>query len=495
MQGMPGMNMPSKPPAAQLSKTPAKKDQPQDMQSMPGMNMPSNAPAKNNQPQDMQNMPGMNMPPNPAATEPSNAPAGKDQPQNMQGMPGMNMPSSPSDKGGMAAMDMGGQMMMGATGSYSMMRDASGTSWQPDTTPMEGLDGELDGWSTMLHGYIMGIYDHQGGPRGDDKVFSASMLMGMAQKQVGVGTLTLRTMLSLDPLMGKSGYPLLLQTGETANGVTPLVDRQHPHDLFMELAGIYSVPLSDTSSVFGYVGYPGEPALGPPAFMHRFSGMDDPAAPITHHWLDSTHITYGVLTGGFVDGDWKIEGSAFRGREPDQFRWNFDPFKLDSASTRLSWNPTPDWALQASYGFLKSPEQLEPTVNQHRTTASASYNMKLDQRDWQTTLAWGRNNNHPGNTLDAFLLESAISWNQHTIFARAENAAKDELFRAPSPLAGKTFKVSSFSLGYIYDIPVADHLFLGLGAMGTVDVVPSAIEPSYGSNPMSYMLFTRLKIK
>jgi hypothetical protein len=253
--------------------------------------------------------------------------------------------------------------------------------------------------------------------------------------------------------------------------------------------------LNDTSSVFGYVGYPGEPALGPPAFMHRFSGMDEPAAPITHHWLDSTHITYGVLTGGFVYGDWKIEGSAFRGREPDQFRWNFDPITLDSASARLNWNPTSNWALQASYGFLKSPEQLEPNVNQHRTTASASYNMQFDQGDWQTTFAWGRNNNSPGNTLDAFLLESSVSWNQHTVFARAENAAKDELFTAPSPLAGDMFRVSSFSIGYVYDIPVADHLFFGLGAMGTVDATPSVIERFYGSDPTSYMLFTRLKIK
>ncbi len=407
------------------------------------------------------------------------------------GMPGMTVDAMPAD---MPGMDMGGHMMAGATGSYSMMRDASGTSWQPDSTPMEALNGELWGWSTMLHGSVTGVYDNQGGPRGGEKTFSESMLMGMAQKQVGIGTLTLRTMVSLDPLMGKSGYPLLLQTGETADGVHGLVDRQHPHDLFMELAGIYSVPVGDKMSVFGYVGYPGEPALGPPTFMHRFSGMDDPAAPISHHWLDSTHITYGVLTTGFVDGDWKIEGSVFRGREPDQFRWNFDPISLDSASARLSWNPTLNWALQVSYGFIKSPEQLEPTVNQHRTTASVSYNQPLEHGNWQTTLAWGRNANQPGNTLDAFLLESAASWYNHTVFVRAENAQKDELFAAPSPLADDVFSVSTFSLGYVYDIPVADHLKLGLGAMGSVYDLPSAVQPSYGSSPVSYMLFTRLKI-
>ena len=442
------------------------------------------------QPMDM---PGMNMPATQSPPNPSSAPA-----NNMPDMPGMNAPAAGTAMGDMPGMAMPGStmpgMMAGQSGGYSMMRDASGTSWQPDSTPMEGLSGEWAGWSTMLHGYVAGVYDHQSGPRGDEKTFSESMFMAMGQKQMGPGTLTLRTMLSLDPFMGKSGYPLLLQTGETADGVTPLVDRQHPHDLFMELAGIYSVPVGAGMSVFGYVGYPGEPALGPPTFMHRFSGMDDPAAPITHHWLDSTHITYGVLTAGFVDGDWKVEGSAFRGREPDQFRWNFDPVSLDSASARLSWNPTPNWALQVSYGFLKSPEQLEPNVNQHRMTASASYNVPLDHGNWQTTFAWGRNNNRPGNTLDAFLLESAATWYRHTLFFRAENAAKDELFLPPDPLAGMPFRVSEFSLGYVYDIAVADHLALGLGAMGTVDALPAAIEPAYGGSPTSTMVFTRLKI-
>ena len=458
---------------------------PAGAQDMPGMAMPPAPPAKGPdqpKPDDMKNMPGMVMPsPAPALPAP-------DKPSSDGSMAVDNMD-------GMAGMDMNGPMMAGATGNYSMMRDASGTAWQPDSTPMEGLSGEFSGWSTMLHGYVTGVFDHQGGPRGGDKAFSESMLMGMAQRKAGPGMLTLRAMLSLDPLMGKSGYPLLLQTGETANGLTPLVDRQHPHDLFMELAGTYSVPVSDTLSLFAYLGYPGEPALGPPTFMHRFSGMDSPAAPITHHWLDSTHITYGVLTGGLVDGDWKLEASAFHGREPDQFRWNFDGFALDSASARLSWNPSPNWALQVSTGFIKSPEQLEPAVNQHRITASASYNQPFDNGNWQTTFAWGRNDNHPGHGLDAFLLESAVAWNRDTVFARIENAAKDELIQPPGPLAGTIFKVSSVSLGYVHDFAMADHLALGLGAMGTIDVLPAALKPIYGSSPLSTMLFTRIKIR
>ena len=429
--------------------------------------------------------------------------------QAMQAMPGMQhgqaaparpaeppaQPATPEEPQDGATSDSGMTMMAGSLGHYVMMRDASGTAWQPESTPMEGMNWQAGGWTGMLHGYAELIYDHQGGPRGASKTFSESMLMVMAQHAAGPGTLTLRSMLSLDPAMGKSGYPLLLQTGETANGIDPLVDRQHPHDLFMELAGTYSAPFGATSSAFLYVGYPGEPALGPVTFMHRFSGMNEPAAPITHHWLDSTHITYGVVTAGLVHGPWKIEGSAFNGREPDQFRWNFDPFRLNSWSGRISWNPTANWALQASYGYIKSPEALEPNVNQHRVTASATYNKPLAGGNWQTTFAWGRNNNHPGHTLDAFLLESAFNWGRSTVFARAENAQKDELFQAPSLLAGRAFRVSAFALGYVYDLPIARHLALGVGAEGSVNLVPSAISSAYGDSPVGYMPFVRLKIR
>jgi hypothetical protein len=385
--------------------------------------------------------------------------------------------------------------MKGALGDYSMMRDASGTSWQPDSSMMEGIHGIAGDWATMIHGYASLVYDHQGGRRGDDKTFSESMFMAMAQRGLGTGTLTLRGMVSLDPFMGKDGYPLLLQTGETANGVTPLIDRQHPHDLFMELAGVYSVLVAAETSAFLYLGYPGEPALGPPTFTHRLSGMENPEAPIGHHWLDSTHITYGVVTAGVVYGDWKIEGSVFNGREPDQHRWNFDPLRLDSASGRLSWNPTENWSLQVSHGFIKSPEALEAEVNQHRTTASAIYNKKLEHGNWQTTLARGRNDNHPGPSTNAYLLESAVSWYQHTVFARAENDEKNELFPAGDPQQGRTFDVSKLSAGYIYDIPIGDHLSLGLGALGSLYRLPAALDPAYGSSPASYMVFTRVKLR
>ena len=429
-----------------------------------------------------------------AATAQDSKPASPP-PADSGAMPGMTVDKMDPN---MPGMDMGGHgetMMPAALGDYPMTREASGTAWQPQSTPMDGINGQLGGWSGMVHGEIIAAYDHQGGPRGGQKTFSESMLMLMGERSVGSGKLTLRTMLSLDPAMGPSGYPLLLQTGETANGVTPLVDRQHPHDLFMELAAVYSAPLTERVSGFLYAGYPGEPALGPPAFMHRFSGMDNPEAPISHHWLDATHITYGVLTAGLVYDRWKLEGSVFKGREPDQHRWNFDSARLDSYSARVSFNPTDNWALQASYGVIKSPEQLEPDVNQRRTTVSAMYNRGLSDGNWQTTLAWGRNAFTGGPTLDAVLLESAVNLKRHTIFARAETAQKNELFLAPSPLAGRVFQVSTASLGYVYDIPVGRRFAVGLGVVGSAYALPAAVKPAYGADPTSYMTFIRFKTR
>ncbi len=406
-------------------------------------------------------------------------------------MPGMSAMSA------MSGMPMGhGDMMAGMLGDYAMMRDASGTAWQPASTPMRGFMWSADGWTGMIHGYADLVYDHQSAPRGDTETFSESMLMAAVQHPEGAGILTLRTMLSLDPAMGPNGYPLLLQTGETGNGLTPLIDRQHPHNLFMELAGAYSLPISSGTSAFLYVGYPGEPALGPVTFMHRFSGEDDPAAPITHHWLDSTHITFGVVTAGLAHGAWKVEASVFNGREPDQNRWDFQPLRLDSASARVTFNPAPNWSFQTSYGYLHSPEQLTPHMDQHRLTASATYNQPLRFGNWQTTLAWGRNDEGAGHGLEGLLLESALGFGPSTIFGRGEQVQKDDLTGGSGPLAGQTFRVAETTLGYVYDIAVAEHLALGLGFEGTVNFVPSRLSALYGSSdPLGYMPFLRLKIR
>jgi hypothetical protein len=399
----------------------------------------------------------------------------------------------------MPAMPIAPISMTGAFGPYSMAREASGTSWQPDTTPMDEPQFMLGPWMLMAHGYADAIYDDQGGPRGASKGFSTSMGMLMARRPLGdSGTLGLRAMMSLDPLMGANGYPLLFATGETADGRTPLVDRQHPHDLFMELSASYSLALSGGSSVFLYAGLPGEPALGPPAFMHRESGMDIPEAPITHHWLDSTHITYGVLTAGYVHHRWKIEVSAFRGREPNQNRFDVEAPALDSASARLSFNPGLNWSLQASGGYLHSPEQLSPGVNETRVTASASYTRPFGESDiWATTFAWGRKFNAPGRTLDGFLLESELVLHGlNTLFTRIERVDEDELFDTSpaSPLQGSAVTVDKISLGYIRDVRVAAHVKLGAGVLVSRYKYPSALDRAYGSDPTSFMLFLRLRV-
>ncbi len=406
-----------------------------------------------------------------------------------QSMPGMDM--SDMDMPGMA---MGG--MTGDLGAYPMTRDASGTAWQPDSAPMPGLTGQAGAWSLMAHGSATAVYDDQGGPRGGRKGFVESMLMGMAQRPLGGGTLTLRGMLSLDPLMGKGGYPLLLATGETADGKTPLVDRQHPHDFVMEMAGAYSHPIDAESSAFLYVGWPGEPALGPVTYMHRFSGEASPEAPIDHHWLDSTHVTFGDVTAGYVRGPLKLEVSDFTGREPNQHRWDFDHPRFDSWSARATLNPTRDLSMQVSYGDLHSPEQLEPTVNQRRTTASATYNRAYKVGDWQTTLAWGRDRNEPGHTLDAYLLETAASFGPHTLFARAEWAEKDELFDddPTNPLYRRVFDVSKVSVGYFHTLALRPHLAADVGGLVSGYALPAALKPYYGASPVSFMLFTRFKL-
>lgn len=386
--------------------------------------------------------------------------------------------------------------MEGFLGAYAMTREASGTSWQPEASPHEGLHWMASDWMLMAHGFADLIYDHQGGHRGDNKLFSVNMGMFMAQRSLGAGKFGFRSMFSLEPAtIGKEGYPELLQTGETANGKTPLIDRQHPHDLFMELALTYSHPVTDDSSAFGYFGFPGEPALGPSTFMHRFSGMDNPEAPITHHWLDSTHITFGVVTLGYIWKDLKVDGSIFTGREPDEQRWNFDEPRFDSYSIRLSYNPTTTWAFQLSYGWLNSPEQLEPDVNVDRITASVSYHKSWRKNHWQTTLAWGQNRNHPGAVLDGFLLESTVRFHDtHTLFGRAERVEKDEFFPVGHPLDGSRFTVNKVSLGYIYDFPKMQGVTFGVGGLGSVHLLPEGLEPAYGDTPLSCMLFVRAKL-
>ncbi|HEX6927940.1 MAG TPA: hypothetical protein VF267_01725 [Gammaproteobacteria bacterium] len=385
-------------------------------------------------------------------------------------------------------------------GPYSMSREASGTSWQPEAAPHEGRMFTAGDWQGMLHGFAQFAYTDQGGSRGDTDFYVNNMFMAMANRPLGDGVFGLRGMFSLEPeTVGTNGYPLLLQTGETADGETHLLDRQHPHDAFMELAMTYSHPLGEDSALFLYAGLPGEPALGPPAFMHRFSGVEFPDSPISHHWLDSTHVTFGVFTAGYVLNDFKLEASAFRGREPDQHRWNIETGTPDSWATRVSWNPTSRWALQLSAGQIESPEALAPEVDTRRYTASAMHHLPTAAGEWQTLFAWGRNINEPGNTLDAFIIESAYRFAaRHTLLARAERVEKDELFEDHhhEPVPGHVdvvpvFGVGKLSAGYLYDFIVSGNNRLGMGVVLSQTVLPAELESIYDGDPSAVTLFVR----
>jgi hypothetical protein len=390
-------------------------------------------------------------------------------------------------------------------GSMDHGGEGSGTARLPANETMNhgamiGLGGNA---SLMLHGFAWPVYTSQTGPRGDDKVYTQSMAMATITAPFEGGKFTARTMLSLEPAMRHDGYPNLFATGEVAYG-QPLVDRQHPHDLFMELAARVDVDVAENTSVFLYGGPVGEPALGPSAFMHRASARYNPEAPITHHWFDSTHITYGVVTAGITAPNWQIEGSTFRGREPDEFRWNIEQPKFDSWSVRASFAPSPAWLLQASYGQLHSPEELHPDENENRLTASAHYNSSSglsamlafsNKQLVEDHTAPADGGGHSDEALTAWLGE--VNWDidrHHTLFGRVENVANAELFpEAASPLHDEVFRVTKLQAGYAYRIPLGP-LNLALGGTVATFAKPSALDFAYGNNPMGYTLFARFSL-
>ncbi|HET6535767.1 MAG TPA: hypothetical protein VFG41_06255 [Sphingomicrobium sp.] len=442
-------------------------------------------------------MPGMQMPPEaPKPEQPTRKPKESaqshpepDRSHMARSQKGMVMPQA----------EHAGHEMAGVLGTYPSERESSGTSWQPDAS--EAMSGPMlmsGDWMLMAHGTLNLVYDNQSGSRGDDKAFASGMLMGMARRPLGNGSLQLRAMLSPDPLMGTRGYPLLLASGETANGRDRLIDRQHPHDFFMELSVSASQNFGAKSSAFIYAGLPGEPAFGPPSFMHRESIMDSPEAPITHHWLDSTHITFGVVTAGLVLNRVKIEASRFNAREPDQHRWNIETGPLDSTAVRLSWNPTDTLALQGSWGHFKSPEQLEPGVDQKRWSASALYARELAP-GWKFagTLAWGRKSvDHHGESFndDAVAAEGSVKHSGWTVFGRGEWTQNRELVEAVGG-HGPAYRVGKLSLGTVRDFKIAKHFSLGVGGLFSVNFVPGGLRKEYGgSHPTGAMGFVRLNL-
>ncbi|MEO8182412.1 MAG: hypothetical protein ABI895_26545 [Deltaproteobacteria bacterium] len=387
-------------------------------------------------------------------------------------------------------------LMTGPLG-ISRARMGSGTSWLPDSSPMYGLMGPLGDGGMMFHGNIFAGYDWFGSDRGSDRFISVNSVMGMAWHPLGPGEIMARVMLSAEPLtVGKRGYPLILQTGETADG-EPLHDRQHPHDLFMELGVSYTLPVSSDVGLQVYAAPAGEPALGPTAFPHRISAISDPLAPLGHHWQDSTHIAFGVLTAGVFTRQFKLEGSWFNGREPDENRWDLDLRVPDSYSGRLTWNPNASWSLQGSYGYLSSPESLEPTISLHRVTASATYNQRMgDEANWATTFVFGENIASEGPPTHSFLVES--NWDidgHHVVYGRAEYVRKTghDLVLTPE-LENRGFNVGMLALGYVYYLGPFGSIAPGIGVRGTAGIVEGDLDPFYGTRvPLGAMIFLQLR--
>lgn len=373
-------------------------------------------------------------------------------------------------------------------------REGSGTGWLPESTPSAGHGAHRGPWDLMLHYNLFAGVSFEDAPEARTEGFTSNWVMGMARFR-SAGTLTLRGMLSLEaPLLGDEGYPLVLQTGETSKGV-PLVDRQHPHDLFMELAVQYALPFGRRVGVEFYLAPVGEPALGPSAFPHRESAATDPMAPLGHHWQDSTHIAFGVATVGVYSRRLKFEGSVFNGREPDENRYDLDFGSLDSYAARLTVNPSANWSLQASYGYLTEPESLEPDTDVRRLTASTVYNRPLPRGNWASTLAWGRNEPVGERASAAFLAESSWTSGPDAVFGRVEYVQKSgHDFALEGEDAHARLPVSALSVGYSRRVASGSGLELAVGGRAAVGFVGETLERRYGtSRPVSVAFFVRLR--
>jgi hypothetical protein len=512
---MPGMNMPGhQMPGHQMSPSPSPQPSPQPHMHTPEMQMPSATPSTSPIPSTAP-LPSMaphtHAMPAPAASPGTPTDVIKPEPMDhskhaageMKSMPGMG-PMKMGPLLVMTADEMGIRVGSSDTNIMSMGQMGSGTSWAPASTPMYMWHKVAGDWLLMLHAEAKTGINSQGGPRGVTKFESANWLMPMAFRKLGRGTLQLRGMFSFEPFtFPPGGSPLLFQTGETYKG-QPIIDRQHPHDLFMELSAQYTHPLGERGTWFTYFGYPGEPALGPPAFMHRASASENSSATLSHHLQDSTHISFGVFTTGFTYRWFKLEGSIFNGHEPDENRYDFDTGKWDSRSARLSFAPNRNWSMQVSYGFLRKPEAAEPDTDIRRTTASMHYNKTLDRGYWASAFIWGRNHATGGHdevhNVNGYTLESTVNFqDKNYAYTRLELVDKNELLRAfDRAFLGITdehpsFRIGAFTFGAARDIWNSDKISMAIGGDFTFYSKPAVLDSLYGNQPVSWKLFLRLR--
>lgn len=379
---------------------------------------------------------------------------------------------------------------------------SSGTGWQPAaTTAIEDMwMKSLRAWDVMAHGVIFTDYNQQGGPRGEGKAESENWLMLMEQHNLGHGSILFREMFSAESLTAPHpGFPELFQTGETYHGQA-LIDHQHPHNVFSELSFDYThpLPLAIKEKILWefYGAVAGDPALGPVAFMHRASAAELPMAPLSHHLQDSTHTSFGVLTTGLTIGGsnagFKIEGSVFNGREPDEKRYGIQFAPLDSWSARLSVAASKNWTAQYSYGRLEHPEALEPG-SQRRQTASVEYVRSFTKGSWATSVIWGRvHKPFDDHHLNSYLLETTANFMvRNYLFSRMELVDKDELF--PNNPLLSSYRIGAYTFGGDRDLIQSRVWHLALGADFTFYSKPSTLDSAYGKDPVSFQIFLRLR--
>jgi hypothetical protein len=390
-----------------------------------------------------------------------------------------------------------GMAGMNKAGMY-LMEMASGTSMNAPSWPMPMLSPRLGSWHLMIMGQAFLVDTQQSGARGGDKLYSANWLMFSAEHRLGAGSIMFQSMLSLEPAtITNERYPLLFQTGETAYG-KPLVDAQHPHDLFMGLGVHYAHPVGENTILQLYYAPVGDPALGPVAFPHRASALELPQATLGHHWQDSTHIAANVATVGIKSRWISLEGSGFYGTEPDENRWNIDWGPMNSYSARLTFFPAPNWIVQTSAGRIEKPERQEEG-DVVRATASIEYTRPFPHGNaWSSSLIWGRNHDtFTQHNLNSYLAETLYPLTRRDfITGRIEVVDKDELFAdQPELMPGRTFRIRAFTGGYTRDVWSGHNVEVGLGANVSAYVIPSAITPYYGSHPFGVNVYLRVRLK
>jgi hypothetical protein len=393
----------------------------------------------------------------------------------------------------MSGMDMTGMdMSQPAANWMPSPYDSSGTEWQPAATPDHMWMRSLGAWEVMGHGVVFVDYNQQGGRRGEGKAESVNWLMLMEQHRLEGGSILFREMFSAESLTSPHpGFPELFQTGETYHGQA-LVDHQHPHNVFAELSFDYTHPIGERLSWEFYGAAAGAPALGPVVYMHRISAAELPLAPLAHHLQDSTHTSFGVITTGFIIERFKIEGSLFNGREPDEKRYTIQFAPLDSWSTRLTVAVSKNFTAQYSYGRLEHPEALEPG-SQHRQTASIEYVLPYARGSWATSVVWGRvHNEFDNHNLNGYLLETTANFkSRNYVFSRLELVDKDELF--PNDPALPSYRIGAYTFGGARDLIQSRLWQLAIGGDLTFYSKATSLDCSYGQNPISFQIFLRVR--